>query len=235
MKFSSKIAILLSMCIVFLLVPNVTLAEEEGKIKLGVFYDNERFRNNSRGESYYGSYGGVILGYEKQLDNFWWSTEARYKYGQLNNESSKANLAYIEGKGIVGKTFELSWLTVKPFIGLGLSWAAEDGIGYNDAYTTEYLLPIGLRIERNTDVGLFGFDLQYNYVLCREVYWTDEDPYWAKRAFGGSYNVEAGLYHEPASLPIGFRTYFKHEKWQSSKIWASITREHVGFETYLKF
>ncbi|HWR03212.1 MAG TPA: hypothetical protein VN419_04250 [Humidesulfovibrio sp.] len=235
MKFRPTITILLSLCIVVLLSPSVTLAEEDGKIKVGAFYDNENFRNNSRGASYYGSYGGVLLGYEKQLDTFWWSTEGRYKYGQLNNESSKVNLAYIEGKGVVGKTFELSGLTVKPFIGLGLSWAAEDEVGYNDAYTTEYLLPIGLRVERNTDVGLFGVDLLYNYVLRREVYWTDGDPYWAKRNFGGSYNVEVGLYHEPASLPMGFRTYFKYEKWQASKIWASIERQHVGFETYVKF
>lgn len=235
MKFRFTIAMLLSFCILSMLAPSITLAEEDGKIKIGVFYDNENFRNNSRGVSYYGSYGGVLLGYEKQLENFWWSTEARYKYGQLNNESSKANLAYIEGKGVVGKTFELGGLTVKPFIGLGLSWAGEDEVGHNDTTTTEYLLPIGLRAERNTKVGLFGVDLLYNYVLCREVYWTDEDPYWAKRAFGGSYNVEVGLYHEPVALPVGFRTYFKYEKWQRSKIWASIEREHVGFETYMKF
>lgn len=235
MNFRYTITILLSLFITALLAPSVTLAEEEGKTKIGVFYDNENFRNNSRRESHYGNYGGALLGYEKQLDSFWWSTEARYKYGQLNNESLKVNLAYIEGKGVVGKTFELSGLTVKPFIGLGLSWAAEDEVGYNDAYTTEYLLPIGLRVERNTDVGLFGVDLLYNYVLRREVYWTDEDPYWAKRAFGGSYNVEDGLYHEPVALPIGLRAYFKYEKWQASKIWASIERQHVGLETYIKF
>ncbi len=235
MKFRSTIAIMLSFCIVTLLAPSISFAEEDGKVKIGVFYDNENFRNNNRGFSFYGSYGGVLLGYEKQRDSFWWATEARYKYGQLNNEGAKVNLAFIEGKGVVGKTFELGGLTVKPFIGLGLSWAAEDEVGYNDAFTTEYLLPIGLKAERNTQVGLFGVDLLYNYVLCRDVYWTDGDPYWARRAFGGSYNAEVGLYHEPVALPVGFRTYFKYEKWQKSKIWASIEREHFGFETYIKF
>lgn len=235
MKLRSTITIFLSLCFLVLLAPNAALAEEDGKVKVGVFYDNENFRNNSRGDSYYGSFGGVMLGYEKQRDTFWWSTEARYKYGHLNNPSLKTNLAHIEAKGVVGKTFEISGLTVKPFLGLGLSWAAEDEVGYNDAYTTEYLLPMGLRVERNTDLGLFGVDLLYNYVLRREVYWTDEDPYWATRAFDGSYNAEIGLYHEPVSLPIGFRAYFKYEKWQKSKIWAYIEREHVGFETYLKF
>lgn len=235
MKLRSTITIFLSLCILVLLVPNVTLAGEDGKIKAGFFYDNENFRNNSRKNSVYGSYGGVLLGYEKQLESFWWATEARYKNGQISNPRSTANLAYIEGKGVVGKTFVLNGLTVKPFLGLGLSLEAEDEVGHNDIYTTEYLLPIGLRVERNTDTGLFGVDLLYNYVLRRELYITDEEPYWTSRALDGSYNAEVGLYHEPVSLPVGFRAYFRYEKWQKSRIWANIEREHVGFETYLKF
>lgn len=235
MKFRFTITLLLSICIVTLFAPSISFAEEEGKIKIGVFYDNENFRNNNRGISFYGSYAGVLLGYEKQQDTFWWGTEARYKYGRFSNESAKANLALLEGRGVVGKTFELGGVTVKPFIGLGLSWAAEDEVGYKDITTTEYLLPIGLKAERNTQVGLFGVDLLYNYVLRREMYMTDEDPYWIRKSFDGSYNIEVGLYHEPVSLPVGFRTYFKYEKWQRSRILASIEREHVGFETYIKF
>lgn len=235
MKLRSTITMLLSFCLIALLSPSITFAEEDGKVKFGLLYDYEDFRNNERGMSYYGSYGGVLLGYEKKLDDFWWATEAKYRYGQLSNEKGRVNLAFIEGKGVVGKTYGLGGFSIKPFVGLGLSWEAQDEVGYKDAYYTEYVLPIGLRVERNTAAGLFGLDLQYNYLLGHEVYGTDYEPYWGRRTFDGSYGVEVGLYHESASLPVGLRTYFKYEKWQTSKFWAYVEREHVGFETYVKF
>jgi hypothetical protein len=60
-------------------------------------------------------------------------------------------------------------------------------------------------------------------------------PCWGSRFFDGSYNVEVGLYHEPVALPVGFRTYFKYEKWQKSQFWSRVEREHVGIEAYVKF
>jgi len=235
MKFRPISLLLLTLFFATLLIPNIACAEEEGKIKVGLFYDNENFRNNDRPLSWYASYGGVVLGYEKQQANFWWALDGRYKYGRISNEKAAEDLALITGQGIVGKTFEFKGFLFKPFIGLGLSWEAADEVGYKDAYTTEYLLPIGMRIERKTDVGLFGLDLQYAYVLARDLYGTDEDPYWGRRFFDGSYNVEVGLYHEPTALPVGFRTYFKYEKWNTTKYWSNVEREHVGFETYVKF
>lgn len=235
MKFRCTTMFLLSICLISLLMPNSLLAEGEGIIKVGLFYDNENFRNNDAAMSWYGSYGGVVLGYEKKLDDFWWAIDGRYRYGRLGNEHADVNLAYIAGQGIVGKTYDINGFQIKPFIGVGLSWEAQDVVGYKDAYVTEYVLPIGARVERNTTVGLVGVDLQYSYVLGRQMYGTDEDHYWGSRFFDGSYNVEVGLYHEPVALPVGFRTYFKYEKWQQSKFWNRVEREHVGIETYVKF
>jgi hypothetical protein len=133
--------------------PNTTLAETEGKIKVGLFYDNERLRNKSTAISWYGSYGGVLLGYEKNLDDFWWAIDGRYKYGRIGNEHADENLAFISGQGIVGKTYDINGFLIKPFVGLGFGWEASDAVGYKDSYVTEYLLPVGARIERNTTVG----------------------------------------------------------------------------------
>lgn len=235
MKFRFTTMLLLTMCIFALLMPNTTLAEDEGKIKVGIFYDNEKFRNNDAALSWYGSYGGVLLGYEKKLGDFWWAIDGRYKYGRIGDEKADENLAYIEGQSIVGKTYDINGFLVKPFIGVGFGWEASDSVGHKDSYVTEYLLPVGARIERNTTVGLVGVDLQYRYVLGRQLYVTDGDHSWGSRFFDGSYNLEVGLYHEPVALPIGFRTYFKYEKWQKSKFWSPVEREHVGIETYVKF
>jgi len=215
--------------------PNVTLAGEEGKFKVGIVYDNENFRNNDNAMSFYGSYGGFVLGYEKQLDDYWWAVNGRYKYGRLSNEKGKVDLAHVVGQGVVGKTYDFNGFLLKPFIGLGLSWEDQDERDYDNVSYTEYLLPIGARIERNTSIGLVGLDAQFGYVLGREVYGTDGEDYWGRRLFDGSYNAEVGLYHEPTSLPVGFRAYFKYEKWQTCKYWASVEREQVGLETYVKF
>lgn len=235
MKFRYTILTLLTYFFVALLMPNITFAGEDGKVKFGILYDNENFRNNDVALSYYGSYGGVVLGYEKKYEDFWWAIDGRYRYGRLSNEKAKVNLAHFAGQSVVGKTYDISGFLFKPFIGLGLSWEAQDMIGYKDIYYTEYLLPIGMRIERNTNMGLVGLDLQYGYLLGRDMYGTDGDPYWGKRRFDGSYNFEIGIYHEPATLPVGFRTYFKYEKWQTCKYWYNLEREHVGLEAYVKF
>jgi len=235
MKFRSPTILLLAACLVALLIPHSALAEEEGKFKFGILYDYENFRNNDVGLSYFGTYGGVLLGYEKKLDDFWWSLDGKYRYGRFSNEKMRLNLAYIEGQGVVGKTYDLNGFSIKPFIGLGLSWEADDAIGYQDTYYTEYVLPIGMRVERNTSVGLVGADLKFGYLLGRELYGTDGDHYWGRRLFDGSYNLEVGLYHEHATLPIGLRAFFKYEKWQTSKFWYRVERNHTGLETYVKF
>ncbi len=153
MKFRPTATLLLIVCLSALLMPNTTLAETEGKIKVGLFYDNERLRNKSTAISWYGSYGGVLLGYEKNLDDFWWAIDGRYKYGRIGNEHADENLAFISGQGIVGKTYDINGFLIKPFVGLGFGWEASDAVGYKDSYVTEYLLPVGARIERNTTVG----------------------------------------------------------------------------------
>lgn len=234
MRFRSATIALLTFCFVAMLAPSITYAEE-GKIKIGVLYDYEDFRNNDVGLSFFSSYGGLVLGYEKAQDDFWWAVNGKYKYGRLASEKVKVDIATAEGQGVIGKSFDMSGVLVKPFVGLGLSWEAQDGVGSNDFYATEYLLPVGVRVERNTGIGLLGLDLQFTYVLGREIYGTDEGHYWGRRFFDGSYNVEAGVYYEAPGVPVGFRPYFKYEKWQPTKYWSQVERKHIGFEAYLKF
>jgi len=235
MRLRSAAAMLIALCFVALLAPNSVCAADEGKFKIGVLYDSEQFRNSDSQRSFSGGYGGIVLGYEKQQDDFWWAVNGKYKYGRLKNDSFRVDVAQIEGQGVVGKAYDLNGFLVKPFIGLGIGWEAQDEGGYDDFYTTEYVLPVGVRVERNTDVGLFGLDLQFGYLLGREIYGTDGEPYWGRRFFDSSYNVEAGLYYESADLPVGIRPYFKFEKWQTTKYWARVERQHVGIETYVKF
>lgn len=227
--------LLLTLCFVALFAPKSVLAAEEGKFKIGVLYDSEIFRNSDSQRSFSGGYGGILLGYEKQQDDFWWAVNGKYKYGRLRNELVYVDDAQIEGQGVVGKTYDLNGFVLKPFIGLGINWEAQDEGGYDDYYITEYVLPIGMRVERKTSVGLFGLDLQFGYLLGREIYGTDGEPYWGRRFLDSSYNVEAGIYYESADLPVGIRPYFKFEKWQTTKYWARVERQHLGIETYVKF
>lgn len=235
MRLRFAAAVLIALCFVALLAPKSTWAAEEGTFKIGALYDSEQFRNSDQQRSYSGSYGGIVLGYEKQQEDFWWAVNGKYKYGRLKNESFRVDDAQIEGQGVVGKTYDLNGFLLKPFIGLGINWEAQDEGGYDDYYITEYVLPIGMRVERNTSVGLFGLDLQFGYLLGREIYGTDGEPYWGRRFLDSSYNVEAGIYYESADLPVGIRPYFKFEKWQTTKYWARVERQHLGIETYVKF
>lgn len=235
MRFRFTAAVLFGLCVAALLAPNVTLASEEGKFKIGAVYDNETFRNVSAHRSYYGSYGGIVLGYEKQHDDFWWAVNGKYKYGRSSNESQYGDIAQVEAQGVAGVTYDLNGFMLKPFAGLGISWEGEDEGGADDFYTTEYSLPVGLRVERSTNLGLFGLDVQFGYLIGREIYGTDGEPFWARRILDGSYNVEVGLYYESPDLPVGIRPYFKFEKWQTTKHWAYVERKHLGLEAYVKF
>lgn len=235
MKFRCSTMMLLALFFVALSIPNIAFAEETGKFKVGALYNYEDHRNNETGESTYANFSGFLLGYEKRYDSFWWSIDGKYRFGRLGNEKGYANLADIYGQAVVGMTYDVSGFMLKPFIGLGASWEDQDMHKAMDVYFTEYVLPIGMRVERNTSMGLFGIDLQYGYVLRREMYGTDFDGYWGSRNFDGSYNVEVGLYHEHATLPIGVRASFKYERWQTSKYWYQLEREHLGVETYVKF
>lgn len=226
--------------LVTLLVPNLTFAEEAGaeeagKVRVGVLYENLGSRNLGRQISWYGNFGGVVLGYEKNYSDFWWALDGKYRYGRLSYMDYDIDTANIKGQAVVGKSYDMGGVTLKPYAGLGFDWVVQDMRGSSDASITEYLLVFGTRAERKFDAGMVGLDLQFDYVLGREVYYTDNENYWARRVFDGSYSIEAGAYYEPANLPIGVRPYFKYEKWQKTKLWKYNERHHIGIETYVKF
>lgn len=221
--------------LVALLAPNLTFAEEDGKVKVGIVFENDGFRNLDLQYSLYGNHGGVVLGYEKSYNDFWWAVDGKYKYGRVYYMNYGIDLASVHGQGVVGKSYNMSGISLKPYMGLGLNWEAQDGRGTSNIYTTEYLLVFGTRAERKVDAGIVGLDLQYDYVLSRDIYDTANDNSWGRRHFDGSYGIEAGVYYEPANIPVGFRPYFKYEKWQTTKYWYSSERQRIGIETYVKF
>ncbi|MHC1752849.1 outer membrane beta-barrel protein [Humidesulfovibrio sp.] len=235
MRFYSAAAVLLALCFVALFAPRSVFAADEGKFKIGALYENEQFRNNDNKSASAGGYGGIVLGYEKQQDKFWWAVNGTYQYGRLRDKADYANIAKVFGQGIVGIAYNMDGIMLKPFVGLGIEWEAQDENDHKNFYSTEYVLPVGVRVERNTDVGLFGMDLQFGYVLGREIYGTDGEPYWGRRLFDGSYNVEAGLYYEPANIPVGIRPYFRYEKYQRTKYWSQVERQQAGLEAYVRF
>lgn len=224
----------LFLCIA-LLAPNLTFAEEDGKVKVGILYENDGFRNLDLHYSWYANNGGVVLGYEKSYDDFWWAVNGKYTYGRLSYMQYDADTAYIHGQGVAGKTYNLGGITLKPYAGLGFNWEAQDSRGSSDVYTTDYLLIFGTRAESKIDAGLVGLDVQLDYVLRREMYGTADENSWGRRYFDGSYAIEAGIYYEPANIPVGIRPYFKYEKWQTTKYWYSVERHKIGLETYVKF
>lgn len=233
--FRSAAAVLLALCFVVMSAPNSVLAAEEGKFKIGALYENEQLRNIDHRVSFSGNYAGVVLGYEKQQDDFWWALDGRYKYGQLKILNYHVDVAKIEGQGIVGKTYDINGFELKPYAGLRVSWEAQDEAGTKDTYNTEYILPVGVRLERNTNAGLFGVDLQYAYLIGREIYTSNEDPFWGRRFFDGSHKIEAGIYYESADFPVGVRPYFRFESYQKTKYWSQRERHLTGIEAYVKF
>lgn len=235
MKFHSAATVLLALCFVALHAPNSVFAAEEGKFKIGALYENEQLRNLDYHASYSGNYTGIVLGYEKQQDDFWWALNGKYKYGRLRILDYHVDIGKVEGQGLVGKTYDIDGFALKPYAGLRLSWEAQDEGGYKDFYNTEYVLPIGVRVERNTNAGLFGVDFQYGYLIGREIYTTDGGPYWGRRFFDGSYKIETGVYYESADLPVGVRPYFRLESYQKTKYWSRLERHLMGIEAYVKF
>ena len=233
-RCSASILPVLSL-LVALLVPNLAFAEEPGTVKAGILYENTGLRNLDRHNSFYGNSGGVLLGYEKNHTDFWWAVDGTYRYGRFSDKAHDWDVAHVHGQGVVGKSYELGGMTLKPYAGLGFNWEAEDMRGHSDVYTTEYLLIFGARAERKISEGLVGLDLQLDYVLGREQYGTSFENSWGRRFFDGSYAVEAGVYYEPANIPVGIRPYFKYEKWQPTKYWYTVESHHIGIETYVKF
>ncbi len=235
MKFRSAAIVLLALYFVALLAPKSIFAAEEGKFKIGVLYENEQLRNRTHHVSFSGNYTGIVLGYEKQQDDFWWALDGKYKYGRLAVMSSRIDVGKVEGQGIAGLTYDLDGYKLKPYAGLRFSWEAQDAGGEKDAYNSECVLPVGVRVERNTDAGLLGMDLQYGYLIGRGLYRTEGEPFWGKRTFDGSYKVEAAIYYESADLPVGIRPYFRFENYQRSKYWSRTERHLTGIEAYVKF
>lgn len=233
-RCSASILPILSL-LVALLVPNLASAEEAGTVKAGIVYENTGLRNLDLQRSYHGNSGGIVLGYEKSHTDFWWAVDGKYKYARFSDMAYDSDIAHVHGQGVVGKSYDLGGMTLKPYTGLGFNWEAEDMRGYSDVYTTEYLLILGARAERKTSAGLVGLDLQLDYVLRRDMYGTSYQNSWGRRTFDGSYGVEAGVYYEPANCPVGIRPYFKYEKWQPTKYWFALETHRIGIETYVKF
>ena len=215
MKFRFIPVALLALLTIGLLVPASGFAEEEGKFKVGVLVEREKMRNQDAKANWHATSPGLVLGYEKDYDEFWWAVEGRYSYGRFNpsdNIDGTMDAGRLKASGIVGTQYEIDSIVFKPFVGLGLNWEAEDARGGGDSYVTEYVLPIGFRAEKNLTSGLLGLDFEFEPVLRREVYTTGDGNSWGSRNLDGSYGVEGGIYYEPTNCPVGFRPYYRFSK-----------------------
>jgi hypothetical protein len=214
-------------------------AEEEGTIKIGALVEYQNIRDLNGGPDLHGTAPGLLLGYERGFgDDYWFAVEGDYTYGRVTTASDgvgPVDMGRVRTKGVVGGDYDFYGLTYRPYLGAGVNWEAEDAKGAGNSYMTEYVLPIGTKIEKRLDAGLLGLDLEYQYVLRREIYSTTGDETWGSRNFDGSYNLEAGFYFEPAALPMGFRPYYRFCKYQKTKYWDSMERNQVGLETYVRF
>lgn len=238
MVFRSFSVLLCALLLAVVLFPSLAVAEEDGKFKVGLLLEREKMRDQASKINYFSTSPGLVLGYEKAYDEFWWSVDGRYSYGRVNPSESAGgtmDTGRLKASALVGKQYSFESIVLKPYIGLGLNWEDDDLKGGGDSYLTDYVLPIGIRAEKQLESGLLGFDFEFEPVLRREIYATGGDNTWGSRNLDGSYSVEGGVYYESAKCPVGFRPYYRFSKYQKTKYWDYIELNTVGFETYVKF
>ena len=214
------------------------LAGDEGTVKVGALVEYQSIRDLNGGPDWHGTQPGVVLGYENGFGgDHWYAIEGEYTYGRVTTtgDGGTLDLSRLRTSAVVGGIYDTYGLAYKPYLGLGINWEGQDAKGFGDSYMTEYVLPIGTKLEKTLDSGLLGMDLEFQYVLRREVHVTTGGNTWGSRNFDGSYNLEGGLYFEPEALPVGFRPYYRFCKYQKTKYWDSIERKQVGLEMYMKF
>jgi hypothetical protein len=227
----------LSAIVLCLFVAAAPVSADEGTVKVGALVEYQDVRDLNGGPAWHGTSPGLVLGYEKGFDEYWFGVEGDYTHGRVTGpgDGGTLDLSRVRTKAVGGGEYDFYGLIYKPYLGLGVNWEAEDAKGSGDTFMTEYVLPIGTRVEKDLDAGLFGLDLEFQYVLRREVYTTSGDNGWGSRNFDGSYNLEGGLYFEPKDWMVGFRPYYRYCHYQKTKYWDSIERKQVGLEAYVKF
>ncbi len=234
-----NISLFLFSCFLTLIVSlPATASEQEGEFRIGVVGEYSNANTSGDGGIIYGSFGGLLAGYNANVnDRVWYDLSGKYIYGEYLATSK--NGCYSTGKlraiGKLGTTYDYG-VKLKPFIGLGINYEMWDLRGANNAYTTDYILPIGLMAEKETAYGQFGVDVQYEYVLQKEIYTTEAGSTGATSSFGGSSNVELGISYEPKNLPIGIRPYYRYEHWTKKEDgWDATTINTCGLEIFYHF
>lgn len=210
---------------------------DEGTITMGILAEYSDLHDLDGGDDWTGTAPGLTLGYENTWRNHWYSLDARYTYGRLTSadDDARMDMATLRTRAVMGYAWDVSGIAFKPYVGLAFNWEGQDLKDESNVYSSEYALPIGARVEKALESGLLGMEVEYQYLLRREVHITTGDNTWGARNFDGSYNLKTSVYYEPAALPVGFEPYYRFSSYEPSKYWDTLEVNQVGLEMYMKF
>ena len=235
-----SVSIFIISCILFLVLLPALAFAEEGEFRVGVVGEYTDWNYGEGGVHADGTDFGFLLGYEKQIsDSLWYGLDGKVLHGA--RKSAKADPwrnTEVRAVAKMGTLFHYDF-DIKPFIGVGVNYTDQDVRSTNNFYYTDYVLPVGVAFEKDTDYGLIGSDIQYEYVVHRELYSTDGDDAGKTSTFGGNCNLEIGLFFEPKGTSFGFRPYYRYEHSNhssaSSGWWGPYNKNSGGLEVYYQF
>jgi len=209
-----RVSLFLLACILTLVLLPVVASAEEGEFRVGTVIEYTDQNYGRGGFTNYGTDLGLLLGYEKQVsDSLWYSLDGKVLHGPRKTSGKGNSWRETDVRAVarIGTIFHNEDLVIKPFVGVGVNYADQDQRSQNNDYLTDYILPVGVSFEKDTDYGLIGTDIQYEYVVHREYSTSDSGETGYTSTFGGNCNVEVGLFFEPKGTSFGFRPYYRYE------------------------
>lgn len=229
---------LIGCALVLALLPAAASAEE-GQFRIGLVSEYANYHYGKGGPNAYGTDFGVLLGYEKQVsDSLWYGIDGKYLHGPRRSTFiTEWRNTEIRGLAKIGTLFHYG-VDIKPFVGVGCNYVDQDQREGLNFYYTDYILPVGVSFEKETDWGLIGADIQGEYVVHREMYSVGQNDTGKTKTFGGNCNLEVGLFYEPQDIPVGFRTYYRYEHANGDAQygwWGPYNLNTGGFEVYYHF
>lgn len=237
-----RLSLFLIGCILTLTLLPVAASAEEGQFRIGVVgeYVNQNWGDPISGKSDYGTDFGFLLGYEKRIsDSLWYDIGGKVLHGPRNSmKITPWRETNARAVARIGTVFHYG-LDIKPFVGVGVNYTDQDIREGSNFYYTDYILPVGVSLEKDTDYGLIGADIQYEYVVHRELWNKKPDEPGMTSTFGGNCNLEIGFSFEPKDTSIGFRPYYRYEHaYRDSPTygwWGAYNKNIGGLEIYYHF
>lgn len=227
-------------CFLTLTLLPLTASAEENHFRVGLVgeYANTHYGKGGTHRNAYGTDFGLLLGYENTIsDDLWFKIDGKIVHGPRTTTTgiSPWRNTDVRTTAKIGTSFHYG-VDIKPFVGVGVNYTDRDIRDSNDEFFTDYIVPVGVSFEKETDYGLIGSDIQYEYVVYRERHTTDANQTGTTQSFGGNGNLEIGLFFEPKGTSMGFRPYYRyeHENYKERAWWPTNTNIG-GLEIYYRF